>query len=124
MILLDSNTIIYFSSPGFSDHRRQYSTLELAASVVSRIEVLGYHSLAVDKKRDFEEYFDSIVILEITSDVVERAILLRQEKNIGLGDSIIAATALVHDLPLATRNTKDFKWIDTLSLIDPFAEDD
>lgn len=122
MILLDSNTIIYFSSPGFSDHRRQYSTLELAASVVSRIEVLGYHSLAVDKKQDFEEYFDSIVVLEITSDVVERAILLRQEKNIGLGDSIIAATALVHDLPLATRNTKDFKWIDSLTLLDPFAE--
>ncbi len=122
MILLDSNTIIYFASPGFSDHRREYSKFDLAASAVSRIEVLGYHSLEQDKKHDFEEYFASIVVIDMNSEVVERAILLRQERKIGLGDAIVAATALVHDLTLATRNTKDFKWIDSLTLIDPFAD--
>ncbi len=60
MILLDSNTIIYFASPGFSDQRSEYSKYDLAASAVSRIEVLGYHSLEQDKKQDFQEYFDSI----------------------------------------------------------------
>ena len=120
MILLDSNAIIYFASPGFYDLREEYSNLDLAASAVSRIEVLGYHSLEADKKQDFEDYFSSIVVLDMTSDVVERAISLRQERKIGLGDAIVAATALVHDLTLATRNTKDFKWIDSLVLIDPF----
>ncbi len=124
MILLDSNTIIYFASPGFSDHRSEYSKYDLAASAVSRIEVLGYHSLEQDKRQDFQEYFASIVVIEITSDVVERAISLRQEKNIGLGDAIVAATALVHDLTLATRNTKDFKWITSLRVVDPFVEQD
>ena len=36
-----------------------------------------------------------------------------------LGDSLIAATALEHDLSLATNNTKDYKWIDGLVLINP-----
>ncbi len=123
MILLDSNTIIYFSSPGFYDLRTEYSNHELAASAISRIEVLGYHSLEHDKKQDFEDYFASILVFDMTSDVVERAISLRQERKIGLGDAIVAATALVHDLTLATRNTKDFKWIESLVLIDPFDED-
>lgn len=122
MILLDSNTIIYFASPGFADHRREYSEFPLAASVVSRIEVLGYHSLEQDKEKDFEDYFASILVLDMTSEVVERAIGLRQQRKIGLGDAIVAATALVHELTLATRNTKDFKWIDSLKLIDPFAD--
>ncbi|CAN5611944.1 hypothetical protein BH10ACI3_BH10ACI3_02470 [soil metagenome] len=56
----------------------------------------------------------------MTSEVVERAIWLRQQKKIGLGDAIVAATALVHELTLATRNTKDFKWIDSLTLVNPF----
>ena len=120
MILLDSNTIIYFASPGFADHRLEYSKYDLAASIVSRIEVLGYHSLDQDEKRDFEEYFDSIEVFDVTSEVVERAILLRQERKMGLGDAIVAATALVHGLTLATRNTRDFKWISELELVDPF----
>ena len=122
MILLDSNTIIYFASPGFADHRREYSKFDLAASAVSRIEVLGYHSLEADKEKDFKDYFASIHVLEMNSEVVERAIWLRQQRNIGLGDAIVAATALVHELTLATRNTKDFKWITSLILIDPFED--
>ncbi len=122
MILLDSNTIIYFASPGFADHRREYSSFDLAASAVSRIEVLGYHSLEQDKEKDFENYFASILVLEITSEVVERAIWLRQQRKMGLGDAVVAATALVHKLTLATRNTRDFKWITSLSLVDPFED--
>ena len=34
-------------------------------------------------------------------------------------DSMIAATALVHELTLATRNRRDFEW-SGLDLIDPF----
>lgn len=37
-----------------------------------------------------------------------------------LGDVIISATALIYDLPLMSRNSKDFEWIDNLTLINPF----
>jgi predicted nucleic acid-binding protein len=53
--------------------------------------------------------------------VVRRAISLRQERKMGLADSIIAATALVQDLPLVTRNVDDFKHVAGLKLKNPFA---
>ena len=39
----------------------------------------------------------------------------------GLADAIIAATALVHDLPLVTRNEEDFKHVTGLRVVNPFA---
>lgn len=120
MILLDSNAIIYFASPGCSMQRNEYSEYDLSASAVSRIEVLGYHSLSPNEKIEFEEYFNSIAVFQISNEVVERAISLRQERKIALGDAIIAATALVNDLTLATRNTKDFMWITSLKVVNPF----
>jgi len=39
----------------------------------------------------------------------------------GLADAIIAATALVHDLSLVTRNKEDFKDVPGLRVVNPFA---
>ena len=39
-----------------------------------------------------------------------------------LGDAIIAATALIHGLTLATRNVRDFHWIDELTILDPITD--
>ncbi len=52
--------------------------------------------------------------------VAEAAILLRRARRMKLGDALIAATALLYDLPLVTRNVDDFKHIAGLRLINPF----
>ena len=36
--------------------------------------------------------------------------------DLTLGDGLIAATAIAHDLPLYTLNTKDFKYIESIRL--------
>ena len=36
-------------------------------------------------------------------------------------DAIIAATALEYDLTLVTRNVDDFKHVENLKLVNPFA---
>lgn len=52
-----------------------------------------------------------------------KAVLLRQERKMTLGDSLIAATAIVNDLKLITSNIKDFRWIDELTLVNPLKQD-
>jgi len=39
-----------------------------------------------------------------------------------LGDSLIAATALLNDLTLVTANISDFRWIDNIKLKNPLTE--
>jgi predicted nucleic acid-binding protein len=57
----------------------------------------------------------------VNDPVIHEAVRLRQTRKMGLADALIAATALVHELPLVTRNTRDFSWIDGLTVVDPFA---
>ncbi|MGI4022622.1 MAG: PIN domain-containing protein [Janthinobacterium lividum] len=51
--------------------------------------------------------------------VVKQVIELRQNHKIKTPDAIIAATALVHDLILISRNVSDFKTIYGLQTVNP-----
>jgi predicted nucleic acid-binding protein len=51
---------------------------------------------------------------------VNKTIQLRQKQKIKLPDAIIAATALVNGLALVSNNTKDFKNIPDLELVNPY----
>jgi predicted nucleic acid-binding protein len=62
-----------------------------------------------------------LTVLPLDQPVLEQAVLLRQQRKMGLGDALVAATALVHRRTLVTRNTADFAWVDGLQLLDPFA---
>lgn len=50
-------------------------------------------------------------IINISQDIAERSVALRQEYKLKLPDAIILATAQLHRLELITRNTKDFAGI-------------
>ena len=56
----------------------------------------------------------------MSEDVLLRAVTLRQTKKMSLGDAIIAATTLVYDETLVTRNARDFAWSAGLKLLNPF----
>jgi toxin FitB len=118
-VLLDSNIIIYAGIATTGPVATFVGSIDPVASVVTRIEVLGFHRLDPAHKVDLEHYFTKVTIVGLDDTIVDRAILLRQSRKMSLGDSIIAATALEYGLPLATRNIADFKWIAGLQLIDP-----
>ncbi len=122
MILLDSNLIIYITSGQYPELTNWFLDNTPSVSVVSMVEVLGYHSLKSGEKAELENFFSRLNLIYPVAEEFQRAIELRQKHAMSLGDALIAATALTHALTLATHNTKDFTWIKSLDVFDPLEE--
>ena len=57
--------------------------------------------------------------LPVDDAVLNEAVRLRKHFKMKLGDSIVAATALLYDAELQTRNVDDFQNIPGLIVINP-----
>lgn len=118
-MLIDSNIIIY----SFSDEYRYLRNLlvheQANISEISRVEVLGYHKLKDVERKYFSDIFTYTSTIIPNREIFDKAIEIRQQYNLNLGDSIIAATALIYDLTVYTRNLKDFEHIKMLKTINP-----
>jgi len=122
--LLDTNVVIDYSADLLPDSGKQKLTRiiddEFNISVVVKIEVLGYNDLPA-KIMQLEAFLDLAKVFPLDDDVTAKTIYLRRKyKKLKLPDAIIAATALVHDLIVVTRNTKDFINIKGLEVINPY----
>jgi predicted nucleic acid-binding protein len=119
MKLLNSNIFIYAAS-GAQDYLHPLLEDEQnGCSVIACIEVLGFPRLKNDEKAFYESAFEALHILPLSLDVKNKAIEIRQQMKISLGDSIIAATALCWNVTLYTRNVDDFKNIQRLLVVNP-----
>lgn len=49
-------------------------------------------------------------------------IIYYADKKMSLGDSIIAAAALLNGLIVVTRNIKDFIWLENIAVYNPFED--
>lgn len=87
-------------------------------SVVTKIEVLGFNAPEQHYQLLTNFIYDATV-LDLTENVVEVSIEIRKKHKTKLPDTIIAATALVYDLVLISRNTSDFKNIGGLKVVNP-----
>ena len=124
--LLDTNVVIDYTANLLPDNGKQKLTSiiddEFNISVVVKIEVLGYNDLPT-KIKQLEAFLNLAVVFPLDDDVTAKTIYLRRTyKKFKLGDAIIAATALVYNFALVTRNTKDFKNIEGLEVINPYED--
>lgn len=87
-------------------------------SVISKIEVLGFNA-PEQHYQLLANFMHDATILDLTNSVVDVSIDIRKKYKTKLPDAIIAATALVYDLVLLSRNISDFKNIHGLKVVDP-----
>lgn len=118
--LIDTNVILEYLSGSLPSDAHYFVESALNnyfnVSVINRIEVLGHESAT----KELTEFMDLATTHSITQEIEKQTISLRKQKKIKLPDAIIAATAIVLNLTLISRNTKDFQNIPNLHCINPY----
>lgn len=89
-------------------------------SVISKMETLGFNFPTEKEQLIMETFVNNSLVLPIDDRIVNTTIFIKKSKKIKLPDCIIAATALVYDYTLVTRNIPDFTGIDDLKLMNPY----
>lgn len=82
-MLLDSNIIIYAAKAGHQELRRLIARHAPAVSVVSYVEVLGYHRLTDQDRRYLEDFFIAAPLLQISTEILDRTTRLRPRGQVG-----------------------------------------
>ena len=119
MILLDTNIIIYSALENHKNLREFFKNSNAGCSMISHLEVLGYHKITPEQIKYFEAVFELAETMPITEDVIQQAITFRKKHSMSVADSIIAATAKVYNATLYTNNIKDFAFIKEIKLYNP-----
>ena len=123
VILLDTNILIDVgrgvkTSVDVVKHITDESTI--AISIVTQMElVIGCRNKSeLQKLNKFLKNFQIISLdVEISKNALELLKKFRLSHGLLIADSLIAATALTYNLPLATRNVRDFKFIPKIQLL-------
>ena len=87
-------------------------------SGITKIEILRYGTSDFIYKI-LTDFIDHSIIYNLDRQVVDQTIALCRLKKIKLPDAIIAATAIVNQQTLVTRNVADFKAIPNLKVLNP-----
>ncbi|MEO8713086.1 MAG: type II toxin-antitoxin system VapC family toxin [Parafilimonas sp.] len=87
-------------------------------SVVTKIELLSFNAPEENYKL-LIDFMNDAAVLDLSSNIVDASIDIRRKHKTKLPDAIIAATALVYNFVLITRNITDFKDIEGLQIINP-----
>lgn len=122
MKVLDTDIFIDFfrghppAIPYIKDHR-----MEILFSAISEGELLSGSICDDDKEK--EKVFHLLSQFEkiaVDNPLIQVAADLRREYGLELPDAIIAATALVTQSMLVTRNVKDFQKVKNLQIEKPY----
>lgn len=123
----DTNTAIYYLQqlfpPGaelFIDGLLQVE--QPAISAITEIELLCWKTATPDDLAVLHGFIGDALVIELEQVIKYKTADIRKTHKIKLPDAIIAATALVYDLTLLSRNLADFKNIPGLRLINPWEQ--
>lgn len=128
MYVLDTNTLIYFFRGQGKVAERLLATppAEVAIPAISVYELevgIAKSTQPAKRRRQFDELLETITVLPFDRAAAAaaagvRSALEKAGRPIGPLDTLIAGTALAHRAILVTHNTREFKRVSKLELID------
>lgn len=118
--LIDTNTAIdYLDNKLPNKSALLIDGITIQVSVITRIELLAWPNALPEQNHILQEFINNAIVYNIDEQIIIKAIEIRKLYKTKLPDAIIAATSLVHQLQLITRNVSDFKDIVGLNIINP-----
>ncbi len=121
--LVDTNVVIGYLDNKLPPHGMSAMHLIVddrpIISVITKIEVLRFNT-PEQVYKVLVDFINDSTILDLSDVVVDATIAICKSHRIKLPDAIIAATAIVYNLTLITRNISDFKNINRLELFNPW----
>jgi predicted nucleic acid-binding protein len=123
--LWDTNTVIYYLQKQFPLSGEQFmdnilQDYQPSISAITEIELLCWKTATEKDLSVLKDFIEDSVIFELDKDIKIKTAEFRKIYKIKLPDAIIAATAIVNNLTLLTRNVADFSSIETLAFVNPW----
>lgn len=88
--------------------------------MLTEIELLSFPGLKESENRLIRELLENFLPISLTEEIKEKTIEIKKNFKIGIADAVIAASAIVLNASLVTRDESDFNKIKGLTLINPF----
>ncbi len=123
--LWDTNTAIYYLQQQFPSAAEKFidgllNEDQPYISAITEIELLCWKTATEKDLEVLHNFINDALVIELEQSIKLKTADIRKQHKIKLPDAIIAATALVYDLTLITRNTKDFEGISSLTTLNPW----
>ena len=113
MIVVDTCILIDYSKEKLHIDEREFN--DLCINSIIQLEFLA----GALNKRELKKLNKTLAkcqLLDTDQDIMNLSVQLMNQyglsHNMGVYDSIIAATCMIYELPLWTHNKKDFKFLD------------
>lgn len=113
--LLDTNIVILHVA---SKLQLSFPPFTVAVSTLTVYELLRYPGMTRKEEQDIREVINNCEQIPVTDRIATRAAYLARTHRIGPFDLLIAATGLELNVPLLTKNIRDFRSIPQLIVRD------
>jgi predicted nucleic acid-binding protein len=122
--LIDTNVAIHYLKAEIPEAGSNWLFSLLAVesniSIISKIELLGWRSSSEADDKVYSDFVVNSELYPLSDAIIDKTIDLRKQYKLKTPDAIIAATALVHNMTLVSRNDSDFQRIKHLKYVNPF----
>lgn len=124
LLLVDTDVLIDFSR-GIEKSKEKLKSLEsdyiLAISVITQLELM----VGCENKADFkslQKFLTDFEVIHLSKSISQKAVDLFDKYRLSHGvlipDMLIASTALTLEIPVISKNRKDFRFIKGLKFVE------